>query len=177
MPSYRRYFALGKFYFLTLVTREREKIFSNSQIIRRFEEALTHCARRFPHRLHAWIYMPDHIHLILEHQDEHTPADLIRCVKRGFLYRIRIESVGFGESDLRVLLERNGTVWQPRYYDHVIRNEEDFARHADYIHFNPVKHGLITNPFDWIYSSIHEYQYGNGWGLAEPATICSLELE
>ena len=177
MPKYRRYFALGKFYFLTLVTKEREMVFSYGRIFRWFEEALLQCGKRFPHRLHAWVYLPDHIHLILEHLDEHTPADLVRCVKRGFLYRIRLGSVGFGESDLQLLFRRYGTVWQPRYYDHVIRDEEDFVRHADYIHFNPVKHSYTKNPFEWKYSSIHEFAYRAGWGEVEPLGIRGMELE
>ncbi|RLA18505.1 MAG: transposase, partial [Gammaproteobacteria bacterium] len=48
-------------------------------------------------------------------------------------------------------------VWQRRYWEHLIRNDNDFARHVDYIHYNPVKHGHVTRPKDWPYSTIHEY--------------------
>lgn len=53
----------------------------------------------------------------------------------------------------------NGEIalWQRRFWEHTIRNEEDFERHVDYIHFNPVKHGLVTRISDWPYSSFHRY--------------------
>jgi hypothetical protein len=46
-------------------------------------------------------------------------------------------------------------IWQRRYWEHTLRDEEDFARHADYIHFNPVKHGHVSRVRDWPYSSFH----------------------
>ena len=68
--------------------------------------------------------------------------------------------IGRGEYDL----------WQRRFWEHVIRDESDFARHADYIHYNPVKHGLVTRPVDWRWSSIHRYiRFGllsPGWAAA-----------
>lgn len=46
-------------------------------------------------------------------------------------------------------------IWQRRFWEHRIRDETDFAHHVDYIHYNPVKHGLVSRPVDWPYSSIH----------------------
>jgi putative transposase len=48
-------------------------------------------------------------------------------------------------------------LWQRRYWEHTIRDDMDFERHVDYIHFNPVKHGLVTHASDWPYSSFHLY--------------------
>jgi putative transposase len=48
-------------------------------------------------------------------------------------------------------------LWQQRFWEHTIRNESDFARHVDYIHFNPIKHGLVPRVRDWPYSSFHRY--------------------
>jgi len=48
-------------------------------------------------------------------------------------------------------------LWQKRYWEHTIRDNVDMLRHIEYIHYNPVKHGLVTNPEDWLYSSIHSY--------------------
>jgi len=65
----------------------------------------------------------------------------------------------------------SGRVWQNRFWDHIIRNQEDLNRHIDYIHFNPVKHGFVKSPFDWSHSSIHKYHaegfYTRGWGLID----------
>jgi putative transposase len=61
--------------------------------------------------------------------------------------------------------------WQPRYWEHCIRDENDFARHADYIHWNPVKHGLVRCAADWPYSTLHRFVatglYPANWGIAE----------
>jgi len=59
-------------------------------------------------------------------------------------------------------------VWQKRYWEHLIRDEEDFRRHVDYIHYNPVKHGLADRPIDWKYSSFDKWiergDYPPDWG-------------
>jgi len=59
-------------------------------------------------------------------------------------------------------------IWRRRYWEHLIRNENDFERHVDYIHYNPVKHGCIHQASEWPYSSIHRYiEAGiitNDWG-------------
>ena len=64
--------------------------------------------------------------------------------------------------------KREKAVWQRRYWEHLIRNEEDWRRHMDYIHYNPVKHGLVKSPVEWPYSSFHRYvkhgAYDSDWG-------------
>ncbi len=67
------------------------------------------------------------------------------------------------------LQQRAGRIWQYRYWDHVIRDQKDLNTHIDYIHYNPVKHALARNPFNWKYSSIAEYKdvYSNDWGVKE----------
>jgi putative transposase len=62
-------------------------------------------------------------------------------------------------------------VWQRRYWEHMIRDEHDYARHVDYIHFNPVRHGYSSRAADWPYSSIHRYiaagTLTRDWGVGE----------
>ena len=53
--------------------------------------------------------------------------------------------------------KREQTVWQRRFWEHAIRDQRDLDRHVDYIHFNPVRHGLVSNPEDWPFSSYHQY--------------------
>jgi putative transposase len=59
-------------------------------------------------------------------------------------------------------------IWQRRFWEHLIRNQQDLNRHIEYIHYNPVKHGLVKTPVDWEYSSFHRYVeigiYDNKWG-------------
>ena len=64
---------------------------------------------------------------------------------------------------------RTGRVWQHRYWDHMIWDQFDMNRHVDYIHINPVRHGLVKNPFEWEHSSIVDWQkkgyYQKDWGV------------
>ena len=73
------------------------------------------------------------------------------------------------------------TIWQPRFWEHVIRDEGDFRRHLDYIHYNPVKHGLVSAPAAWPYSSFRRFVrmhwYDVDWGATEPKTLADLEYE
>jgi REP-associated tyrosine transposase len=67
------------------------------------------------------------------------------------------------------------TIWQRRFWDHIIRNQTDLNKHIDYIHYNPVKHGYVNSPFEWEYSSIHVYRdkgyYQSDWGMKEDLNI------
>ena len=66
--------------------------------------------------------------------------------------------------------KKEQAVWQHRYWEHLLRDETDFARHVDYIHYNPVKHGLTGLPMDWPYSSFRRYVeagiYPPDWGMS-----------
>jgi putative transposase len=72
-------------------------------------------------------------------------------------------------------------LWQRGFWDHVIRDERDLARHFDYIHYNPVKHGYVTQPEAYTDSSFAEYLrrgwYEIGWGHVEPEALTGLEFE
>ena len=67
--------------------------------------------------------------------------------------------------------KKEQSVWQRRFREHLIRDEQDFIRHVDYIHYNPVKYGLVTAPKDWGYSSFHRYVrsgvYEQEWGAGD----------
>lgn len=72
-------------------------------------------------------------------------------------------------------------VWQARYWEHTIRDERDYEAHRDYIHYNPVKHGYVSDPSDWPWSSIGRFvrggDYEPGWGRIEPASLAKLTRE
>ena len=72
-------------------------------------------------------------------------------------------------------------IWQRRFWEHVIRNEEDWRRHVDYIHYNPVKHGYAMCPSDWQYSSfsraVERGWYSQDWGNHEPGNIKGVDWE
>ncbi len=64
-----------------------------------------------------------------------------------------------------------GRLWQHRFFDHIIRNQEDMNRHIDYIHYNPVRHHLAISPGEYEYSSFKLYltdeKYEADWGSVE----------
>ena len=80
----------------------------------------------------------------------------------------------------RMKYRRRG-VWQRRFWEHTIEDEEDFQAHFDYTHWNPVKHGYVNGPVDWLHSSFHRWvakgAYEKDWGCGkqEPVTITKLK--
>jgi putative transposase len=78
---------------------------------------------------------------------------------------------------------KNGakTIWQPRFYDHCIRDENDHRKHLDYIHYNPVKHGLVSSPCEWPHSSFARFValgwYARNWGDIPPPDVDDMEHE
>jgi putative transposase len=112
-----------------------------------------------PFELIAWVVMPDHIHIIINPYEN----DLSRLVRR-----IRLS---FSANYRKSMNTKSGRVWQYRFWDHVIKNMDDMNRHIDYIHYNPVKHGAAGSPFEYPYSSFHDYfkrgYYSQDWGSSE----------
>ena len=102
----------------------------------------------------AMVVLPDHLHAVwtLPPGDRNYPMRW-SLIKAGFS-RVIMKTEPVSESHV---CKRERGVWQRRYWEHQIRNEDDLARHVDYIHFNPVKHGHVKSPVEWPYSSIHRY--------------------
>ena len=127
----------------------------------------------------AIVILPDHIHTIwtLPSGDVDYSGRWGR-IKRYF-------SVGCVDVDNALsqsrLQKREKAVWQRRFWEHTIRDEEDWRRHMDYIHYNPVKHGLVASPGQWPYSSFGRYVkkgwYEPHWGSTEPESIKDMEYE
>ena len=115
-------------------------------------EAFQIVRKRHPFALDAIVVLPDHLHAIWTLPDDDADyATRWRLIKSTF-------SRAVPQSE-RISLSRHAKaergIWQRRYWEHTIRDEADFARHVDYIHINPVKHGLVSRVRDWPYSSFH----------------------
>lgn len=169
MPNYRRLYVPGGLYFFTVVTHGCEPMFSDPLARRLLGAAMRECLARHPARTLAIVLLPNHLHAIWElPQDDDDFPLRWRVIKRQFT-RDWLASGG-EESRLAAAEERSRRrgVWQRRYWEHAVRDERDFERHADYIHFNPVKHGLVARPVDWPWSSIHRWIrrgfYPADWG-------------
>jgi putative transposase len=149
MTNYRRNRIAGGSYFFTvnLADRRLKLLTENIAILR---AAFRYTRLRYPFALDAIVVLPDHLHAIWTlPQDDHDFALRWRLIKSAFS-----RALPHGEiiSQSRADKGERG-IWQRRYWEHTVRDQADFSRHADYIHFNPVKHGYVTQVRDWPYSS------------------------
>lgn len=153
MSGYRRAWRAGGTWFFTVALAERGSrlLVARIDLLRR---ALRVERNRRPIRIEAAVVLPDHLHMIWT-----LPAGdsdfAVRwgCIKAGFS---RALPPGERRSPSRRARGERG-IWQRRYWEHLIRDRRDFAAHANYIHFNPVKHGLVRRVRDWPHSSFHAW--------------------
>ena len=171
MPNYRRNLVPGGTYFFTIVTYQRKPIFLDFKTIDLFWSVFNEVQRRYPFENEVYCLMPDHFHCIwtLPEGDADYPLR-IKEIKRRFSrqYKKRFPAVQEVISDTMKQRRELG-VWQRRYWEHTIQSQDEFNRCMDYIHWNPVEHGLVKEPFEWKHSSFHKYVqngvYDRDWVL------------
>ncbi len=165
MPNYRRARNAGATYFFTVVTARRRALLATADAVAALSRSVAEVRRRMPFTVDAWVVLPEHMHAIwtlpLDDADFSTRWGRI---KAGFTRRAGIAHVSASG--------RDGGVWQPRFWEHLVRDETDLAAHMDYLHYNPVKHGHVARVVDWPYSSFHrcvrDGVYAADWGAVEP---------
>ena len=146
---YRRATVPGASYFFTLVTHQRAPLFANPANVTRWHDAVSEIRRKRPFVVEAEVVLPDHLHMIWTLPDGDADyATRIRLIKTAFTKSAAIRGARPVANASRVN-KGEREVWQRRYWEHVIRNEDDFQAHVDYIHINPAKHGLVPRPGDW----------------------------
>ena len=178
MPDYRRYFVPGGTFFFTLVTARRAPLFQRAAARMLLGQAMRDQQQDRPFE-NAIVLLPDHLHVIwnLPPGDSSYPTRW-SAIKSQFT-RDWLAAGGV-EQPLFPGQAREGRrgVWQARYMEHTIRDEEDLTAHVDYIHYNPVKHGLARCPKDWPWSSFSRYvasgDYPVDWGCSRHAPPASL---
>lgn len=172
MSNYRRAYLHGGTFFFTVVTLDRAPIFTNEDRV----EALRHALRRVmaarSFQIDAMVILPDHLHCIWSMPEGDTDySSRWREIKKT---ASRLISTATNARNERM-------VWQRRFWEHAIRDEEDWRKHLDYIHYNPVKHRLASSPGEWPWSSfgnaVNKGWYEASWGASEPATIAGMDCE
>jgi len=154
MTNYRRIYMLGATWFFTVNLAERKGnrlLVENIDCLRNaFETVKT----RHPFRIDAVVILPDHLHCIWTL----PPNDTDFSARWGLIKATFSRTIEKGEriSQSRQKRGERG-LWQRRFWEHQIRDEADFHRHIDYIHWNPVKHGWVQQVADWPHSSFHAY--------------------
>lgn len=151
--EYRRLWQPGGTYFFTVNLLKRK---GNDLLVKEIEllrRAVKYVKHRHPFIIHGWVVLPDHLHCVIEL----PPGDA------DFATRWRLIKMHFSKglplmeyrSKTRIKRGERG-IWQRRYWEHLIRDEKDFVSHMDYVHINPVKHGLVKHVCEWPYSTFHK---------------------
>ena len=165
--QYRRARIKGGTYFFTVVTHRRRRFLCQAENVELLRNALRHVMKRHPFKIDAFVLLPDHLHCIWTlPQEDHDFSTRWRLVKSYFSRHC--ESQYRGEVSASRKRKKERAIWQRRFWEHAIRDDEDYARHVGFIYYNPVKHGLVRAPRDWEYSSFHRYvragMYDEMWG-------------
>ena len=169
MPEYRRSQVAGGTYFFTIVTRRRRPVLTEVHVRSALRAAIQQARTTLPFVIEAWVLMPDHLHCIWTL----PPGDMNYPARWAIIKRHVSRAMGSNEAVLSEgSRQKRGEYgfWQRRFWEHLIRDEEDLRRHLDYIHWNPVKHGCARTMVEWPYSSFHRYVrdgvYAADWGGA-----------
>ncbi|BBL69448.1 REP-associated tyrosine transposase [Methylogaea oryzae] len=154
MSDYRRYRVPGGTYFFTVNLLER---YANDLLTRHVDilrEVVRETRHRRPFHIDAWVVLPEHLHCVwtLPPGDVDN-ANRWRIIKQQFSKALPVTE---RRSAVRIARGERG-IWQRRFWDHVIRDDADYAAHIDYCHINPIKHGLVKHVADWPYSTFHRY--------------------
>jgi putative transposase len=151
MTDYRRNRVPGGTFFFTVNLHDHRSHLLIDQIDL-LRAAVGHAKRRAPFHIDAWVVLPAHMHCLWTLPEGDTNYSFRwQIIKSQFTRHI---PTGEAVSISRATKRERG-LWQRRFWEHTIRNDQDYAAHMDYTHFNPVKHGLVARAADWPYSSFH----------------------
>ena len=166
---YRRLYTDGAVYFFTLATYKRQKILLDSSNIQLLKKSITIVKSKHPFVIEAIVILPEHLHCLLTLPDkDHDFSTRLRLIKTEFSRKCDTRNQSLFKIEQSRRLKKEKHIWQRRFWEHQIRNEKDFSSHMDYIHYNPVKHGLAHSPKDWRHSSfincVNKGFYDIDWG-------------
>ncbi|GLQ49994.1 transposase [Dyella flava] len=150
---YRRAKTPGGTYFFTVNLADRSSALLTKRVDA-LRAAVRHIKKHHPFHILAWVVLPDHMHAIWTMPDHDADySKRWRLIKHRFSSSIERQET-IGQSRQR---KHERGIWQRRFWEHQIRDEQDLQNHLDYVHINPVKHGHVARASDWPYSSIHRY--------------------
>jgi len=169
MANYRRAKLSGGTFFFTVVTYRRRLIFNHPESRQILHDVVQEVRQRRPFTIDAWVLLPEHLHCVWTLPKDSSDFSVRwSLIKSGFSMRTRsLFHVEQWVNDSK-LKHRESTIWQRRFWEHQIRSEEQYQAYMDYIHYNPVKHGLVERVRDWPHSTFHRYVksgiYPEHWG-------------
>jgi len=154
MATFRRNPVCGGTCFFTVCTYRRDPLLTNPGILASLRSALRTVRASQPFSVDAIVLLPDHLHCIWTL----PPGDAEFAARWSRIKRLTSQAAGVAAAaHVSGVNRREAGLWQRRFWEHQIRNEDDMARHIDYIHWNPVKHGHVAAVKQWPMSSFHRY--------------------
>jgi putative transposase len=155
----RRYYYPGQIVFITQIVKDRKTVFDNPDMVELLKETLANVQKLHSYTMLAYVFLPDHFHLLIQPTGQSNFSQIMHSLKFNFTrtYKQKINC----DSSL--------SFWQKRFWDHVIRDETDLKNHIQYIHYNPVKHGIVADIRTWqdssysIWEERGAYNHQGGW--------------
>ncbi len=168
MPSYRRWRQEGGIFFFTLVTHRRNPLFGRPFARRLLRQAILTVQQDRPFEIRAMVLLPDHMHMLWQlPEGDYDFSTRLSLIKRRFTQTYLAAGGIEADSSPSRTRHRLRGVWQKQFWEHTIRSYRDYKLHLDYIHANPVKHGLVAWPKDWPHSTFHKFlragEYDSDW--------------
>jgi putative transposase len=181
MPEYRRSYLPGGTFFFTLVTFNRRPIFSKPEARELFHKIYEKVNLKHPFITVAYCLLLEHFHCLWTLPEGDTNYSLrFSEIKRQFSHRYINEIEPVLEKNASRVKREEVSLWQRRFWEHTIRDEQDLHNHIDYIHYNPIKHGLVKNVREWEDSSFHRFVeqglYEIEWGEGEEKKLKSMDF-
>jgi len=169
MPEYKRIKIAGGTYFFTVNSYKRKPLLTLDIVRQGLRDAVIKTRKELPFKIDAWVLLPDHLHTIwtLPPEDANFAARwaMIKQYTSKFCRDLVECNDNMGDSKV---LRNELSLWQRRFWEHLIRDDDDYKKHFDYVHWNPLKHGYVTRVIDWPYSTFHRFVaqeiYPSDWG-------------
>ncbi|WP_442484099.1 REP-associated tyrosine transposase [Aeoliella sp. SH292] len=176
MSDFRRYYVAGATYFFTVVSYRRRPILTTEPGRRLLREAIEKVRSSHSFDLVANVLLPDHWHLVMQLPSADADYSLrMRRIKEEFTESWLAEGLPEARVTTSQRERHERGVWQPRFWEHLVTDEEDLERCVDYIHWNPRKHALVDRVQDYPWSSFHRFveqgQYEREWGGQVPQSL------
>lgn len=182
MPNYRRWYVPGGTYFFTIVTHQRQRLFGDAAAATLLGQIMRSHCEIAPYKTIAAVLLPDHLHVVwaLPSGDDDYSSRW-QHIKRDF--SAQWLAAGGEERPVSEAQSKRGSrgIWQRRFFERSIRDEDELANVVDYIHYNPVNHGLVASPADCPHSTFQRFvcagEYEAGWGRSSVEVELGFECE
>ncbi len=163
MPTYRRNRMDGGIFFFTVVARHRQPVFTQPRVRAGLRDAVRHVRALMPFEIEAWVLLPDRMHSIWRLPDD----DASYAFRWALIKRTTSKRCG-------------RRLWEPRFREHAVQDDDELRLYRDYCYWTPVKHGLVQAVADWPYSTFHRDMkrglYARDWYAPEALESLAAEL-